>query len=200
MTGSVTVVVVSPTADRGVLGEALKPPAFQVLWAADEEQALSLLAGASGDLALVDVAAPGLDGRRLLSQLKCDSRLWHVPVMIMADAADVDVVADCLEAGADDYVLRPLHPALVGRRIEAFAARRRFQHLEAEYVKIFQQQAADLKELTRDLGERVLHQVSERDRLERLRRFLPPELVDLTQAEGGAALASDAVESGTSHR
>lgn len=199
MIGTVTVVVVSPTADRGVLGDALAPPGFQMLWAAGAEEALALLAGARGDLALVDVAAPGLDGRRLLSQLKCDSRLWHVPVMIMADAADVETVADCLEAGADDYVLRPLHAALVGRRIEAFAARRRFQHLEAEYVKIFQQQAADLRELTRDLAERVLQQATERDRLERLRRFLPPELVDLT-TKGGVPLGTDAVGSGTAHR
>ncbi|MGH8999986.1 MAG: response regulator [Acidimicrobiia bacterium] len=191
------VVVMARDDDRGAVEAALGPGTFRVRWLADGKEALSLLAEEDCDLALVDLGMPGTDGRELLSELKCDSRLWHVPVFVIADATETDAVAHCLEVGADDYVLRPLHPALLARRVDTFLAKRRFHDLEAEYVKIFQEQAADIKELTRDLAQRVLHQAEERDRLERLRRFLPSELVDLTRGPSRAP-ARDAPRAGGS--
>lgn len=191
MDGTVTVVVVARAADREVLAGVLGPPGAQMVWANDAPEALVLLAGGRCDLALLDVGVPGVDALGLLAQLKCDSHLWHVPVMVIAGADEVDAVADCLEAGADEYVLRPLHPVLVRCRLEAFLARRRFQDLEAEYLKIFQQQATDFNELTRDLAQRARHQATERE---------PAELVDLTTGGERPGLETGPIESGAAHR
>src|SRR6185503_19093235 len=59
------------------------------------------------DLVLTDVMMPGLDGFELLRELRADERLKSVPVMMLSARAGEEARVEGLEAGADDYLVKP---------------------------------------------------------------------------------------------
>lgn len=60
------------------------------------------------DLILLDLNLPGLDGRAVLSDIKRDDELRHIPVcMLTSSAAEVDVL-ECYKLGANCYVVKPI--------------------------------------------------------------------------------------------
>ena len=101
---------------------------------------------------LLDLDGRPSDATAVLQQLKCDSRVWHIPVIVVGSPDDTDAVVQCIELGADDYLLRPLHPVLLNLRINTFLAKQRLQEVETEYIKIFEEQSADLHRLREELA------------------------------------------------
>ncbi len=91
--------------------------------AASGEEALGLLQPPP-DLVLLDIMLPGLDGLAVLESLKDNPATAAIPViMLTARGAEEDIVA-ALEAGADDYVVKPFSPRVLIARIEAVLRRR----------------------------------------------------------------------------
>src|SRR5204862_2459191 len=90
-----------------------------VALAGDGRQALELLRRRPFDLVLLDVIMPQMDGFQVLRQLKADVALRHVPVIMMSAFSETDGVARCLELGAEDYLPKPVNPALLRARIGA---------------------------------------------------------------------------------
>jgi response regulator RpfG family c-di-GMP phosphodiesterase len=103
---------------RATLARGL-PPQTAVVEAAGGRVALERVAAQPIDLILLDFAAPEVDGPELLTQLKADPRFWHIPVIMIVTVAQCDGVASCLEAGAEDYLCEPYHPALLRIRVDA---------------------------------------------------------------------------------
>jgi two-component system response regulator RegX3 len=98
---------------RLALVTALEQNGYQVIEAADGEQALALFADRSPDLVLLDIGLPRQDGFSVLKQIRLTS---DVPVIFLtARDEEVDRVVG-LELGADDYVVKPYsHRELVAR-------------------------------------------------------------------------------------
>lgn len=92
---------------------ALRRYGYEVHAAVDGDDGLARFRELRPDVAVVDVALPGLDGVSLLQRIRAESR---TPVLLISARTDpVDVVLG-LEAGADDYVTKPLDlPVLVAR-------------------------------------------------------------------------------------
>jgi adenylate cyclase len=102
--------------------------------------------------------------------------------MITASGEQEKVTA--LEAGADDFVQKPFNQAELLARVASLV------RIKA-YHDTIQQQAAELAEWNRTLSERVQQQVTDLERLGRLRRFLAPQVADLiVSAEGETLLES----------
>jgi len=98
---------------------------YQVLEAADGEAGLAAARAHHPDLILCDVMMPGMDGLALCQALKNDETLCTVPVMLLtARASDDDAVVG-LAAGADDYVAKPFHAAVLRAKIANLIAARR---------------------------------------------------------------------------
>ena len=98
---------------------------YHVLEAADGEAGLAMARKAQPDLVISDVMMPRMDGYALCRALKADDALRTVPVVLLtARASDEDAVAG-LEAGADDYVAKPFHAAVLRAKIANLIAARR---------------------------------------------------------------------------
>jgi len=88
----------------------LRAADFQVLQTFTGEEALERASIDRPDLILLDLMLPGMSGLEVCAKLKGDTATRKIPVTIVsARGADADVVAG-LEAGADDYIIKPFHP------------------------------------------------------------------------------------------
>ena len=108
-----------PAAREG-LELALRRLGYGVRCAVTGEAALDGLSGAPADVVVLDVMLPGLDGLEMCRRLR---RRSEVPViMLTARGGDLDIVGG-LEAGADDYVVKPVEPRVLDARIRAVLRR-----------------------------------------------------------------------------
>jgi signal transduction histidine kinase len=73
----------------------------------DGHAALAAIRRRPPDLVLSDVMMPGLDGFALLRALRSDPSLRSIPVVLLSARAGAEATAEGLEAGADDYVVKP---------------------------------------------------------------------------------------------
>lgn len=136
-----TVLVVDDTpANLGVVLESLGSAGFRVLMAESGERALELLARQAVDLVLLDVIMRGLDGFATFAEIRRHAAWSDIPVLFMTAVDDPAQKVRALEAGAVDYISKPVHPpevlARVRTHLELRAARRELQRknaaLEAE--------------------------------------------------------------------
>ncbi|MFI0978416.1 response regulator transcription factor [Streptomyces sp. NPDC021093] len=98
----------------------LRRHGYDVDTAATGEEALALLAGPGGDkveLAVLDLMLPGLDGFEVCRRIRARSATLPV-IMLTARGDDWDIVTG-LEAGADDYVVKPVTAPVLEARIRA---------------------------------------------------------------------------------
>ena len=94
-------------------------PGCVIITATSAEQGLKLAAGSQIDLALLDVQMPGMDGLEMCRQLKGHDTTKHVPVILMtAHRTSTDLRVRGLEAGADDFISKPVDNAELGARIK----------------------------------------------------------------------------------
>ncbi len=82
------------------------------------------------DLVLLDMMMPIMDGFELLQHLRNDPRLSLVPVLMISGVDQEDSIARCIEAGADDYLMKPVNPIFLRARIGACLERKRLRDLE----------------------------------------------------------------------
>ena len=70
------------------------------------------------DLVVLDVVMPVLDGRTTIEEIRSDSRTMDLPILILTSTEHVDLVAQCLEAGGNDYLVKPVDPRLLYQRVQ----------------------------------------------------------------------------------
>ena len=83
------------------------------------EQALARCHQAPVDLILLDFALPGLGGLEVCRQLKTDDATRSTPVIFITAHLDPEIEAQCWDAGAVDFVVKPLHPRTLANRVRA---------------------------------------------------------------------------------
>lgn len=89
-----------------------------VLTASDGEEALAVCARTQVDLVLLDVMMPGLDGYAVCRRLKADPATRDIPVVFVTGHSDVVSETLGLEAGAVDFISKPINPAIVRARVK----------------------------------------------------------------------------------
>ncbi|MBT5557200.1 MAG: response regulator, partial [Halieaceae bacterium] len=95
--------------------------------------ALTTLATTRVDLVLLDLVMPGTDGREVLARIKSDQKLRAIPVIMISGRQDMDQIIDCIQVGADDYLLKPVNAVLLTARIKSGIERKRWHDKEASY-------------------------------------------------------------------
>lgn len=99
---------------------ALRHQGYRVDSAPTGEQGLRLVRGQLPDVVVLDLMLPGIDGFEVCRRLRA---LGNLPIiMLTARGDDFDVVGG-LEAGADDYVVKPVQPRVLDARIRAVLRR-----------------------------------------------------------------------------
>ena len=95
--------------NRYALSSYLDMLEMKVMTANDGEAALNLLrTGKSVDLILLDIMMPVMDGYEMLKVLKEDQKLKDIPVIAVTARAMKGDDAKCIEAGASDYIPKPI--------------------------------------------------------------------------------------------
>lgn len=115
---------------RAYLASLLEPHA-DVIVCADGEAALAVLEANDVDLLVSDVMMPKLDGFGLIARIRASTTLRHLPVMLLSARAGEEAKVEGLQAGADDYMVKPFAAnellARVRRQLDLGGERRQHQ-------------------------------------------------------------------------
>jgi class 3 adenylate cyclase/CheY-like chemotaxis protein len=172
-----TVLVVDDQpANVRLLEAILSPRGYDVLTASSGEQALELLADKDVDLVLLDIIMPGIDGYEVCRRIRDQVDTAYLPVVMVTASGDEQKVK-ALEAGADDFLTKPINQNELLARVASLARIK-------DYQDTIKRQAAELTAWNQELESRVESQVSQLQRMNRLRRFLSPQLAELIVDSG----------------
>lgn len=93
---------------RSILTAILSDLDFEVEQAEDAERAAQLVATDHDfELALVDWNLPGMNGLELVRHIRANPALSGVRLMMVTTETEIDRVREALEAGADEYIMKP---------------------------------------------------------------------------------------------
>ncbi|HET6294731.1 MAG TPA: response regulator [Kribbella sp.] len=172
-----TVLVVDDQAPNVRLLEAiLAPRGYDVRTASSGEEALQAIATDDIDLVLLDIVMPAMDGYEVCRRIREQVDTAYLPVVMVTASGDEQKVK-ALEAGADDFLAKPVNQSELLARVASLARIKRYQ----DTIK---RQADELTAWNQELESRVQNQVSQLERMSRLRRFLSPQLAELIVDSG----------------
>lgn len=118
MTARILVVDDVP-ANLRLLEAKLRAEYFEVALAASGPEALALSAAWAPDVVLLDVMMPGMDGYEVCRRLKSQQSTSHIPVVMVTALVEQSERVKGLEAGADDFISKPVDTALLLARLRA---------------------------------------------------------------------------------
>ena len=106
-----------------MLQDRLTAAGYQVVVAYSGEEALARLRSATPDLILSDVVMPGINGYELVLRLRQHPATANTPVIMLTSKGGIQEKVAGFEAGADDYLVKPVDPTELELRIRALLAR-----------------------------------------------------------------------------
>ena len=163
--------------NRDILLMRLGTHGYDLVQAADGEEAIEVARKSLPDLILLDVMMPKLDGIEATKRLKADQTLPFMPIILVTAKADTKDVVAGLDAGADEYLTKPVDQISLVARVKSML---RVKELHDKVAA----QAADLASWNKTLEQRVADQLKQIERSDRLKRFLAPQIADLILSEG----------------
>lgn len=98
---------------RQTLRQILKAAGLTSEEAPDAETASRMVVEKPFDLVILDVNLPGRDGVTLCEWIKANPATKHIPVIMCTGVSEKSVVVRAVRAGAADYIVKPLEPAVV---------------------------------------------------------------------------------------
>jgi len=143
---------------RDVLKLTLAEENYDVTEASDGEEALKIISSKPFDLVLLDFKMPKMDGRQVCMKVKKDLLLRHLPIIMVTGKGEISDKVDGIDAGADDYIVKPFEPKELLARIRMIV-RRTERDLEANPLTRLPGNVSILNELTRRLKNKALFAV-----------------------------------------
>jgi adenylate cyclase len=154
-----------------LLADILQARGYAVLTAANGAEALARIELDAPDLVLLDVMMPGMSGYEVCRKLRDNPATAMLPVVMVTALDPGPERVKGIEAGADDFLTKPIHQPEILARVRSLLR-----------IKALHDQ---LTELNQHLEARVAEQVSQLERLSRLKRFFSPALAEAI-VNGGA--------------
>jgi class 3 adenylate cyclase len=164
-------------ANVDILRARLASHGYDLVTAADGEEALAAAREHLPDLILLDVMMPKLDGIEVCRRLRADSSMPFIPIILVTAKTDPKDVVAALEAGGDEYLTKPVDHASLVARVKSML------RIKALHDQV-QEQAAQLQHWNRTLEQRVAEQLAQMESLGRLKRFFSPQLAELILSGG----------------
>jgi type IV pilus assembly protein PilB len=98
---------------------------LSVLVAPNGRQGLEMALAELPDLIVSDVSMPEMNGMEMVRALRADPRSAHIRILMLTSESSVESETQGLEAGADDYILKPVEPRRLAARVKALMGRSR---------------------------------------------------------------------------
>ncbi len=128
------VLVADDNADmREYLTDLLRAHGYEVTGVTDGQQALEAIRVQLPDLVISDVMMPRLDGLQMLTALRRDPRTGALPVLLLSARAGQEASIEGLQAGADDYLVKPFAAAELLARVRANVELARLRNHQARW-------------------------------------------------------------------
>src|ERR671919_942563 len=178
MTDKAKILVVDDSADIvEILADLLEANDYAVCTAGTGLEALAQIEREQPDLLLLDVLMPNLTGYEVCRKIRENPATVFLPVMMLTGVdANLERIKG-IEAGADDFLSKPpSHPELLARVRSLIRIKQLHDTVQA--------QMEELSQWNKTLETRVQEQVTQLERLERLKRFFSPHLAELIVAGG----------------
>jgi diguanylate cyclase (GGDEF)-like protein len=103
---------------RRQTADLLEDLGFTVEQVKDGIEAVPVFCRVKPNIVLVDMMPPGMDGFSICSQLRKHAQGRYVPILMMTTLEDVDSINRALEAGATDFITKPINWAMLRHRIQ----------------------------------------------------------------------------------
>ncbi|MBP6602654.1 MAG: response regulator [Verrucomicrobiales bacterium] len=130
--------------NRDILERLLTPHGFRLAFAVNGLEVISRIASDDFDAVLLDIQMPEMDGFSVLSHLRETGVLRNTPVIVITGLQGEQDAVRCIENGAEDFLSRPIRPALLMARLSASLEKKRLRE------KVFEQHFTP--ELARELA------------------------------------------------
>lgn len=134
-----------------VLEITLSEENYEILKAGDGEKALEIIKSTPLNLVLLDYNMPKMNGRQVCAQVKKDILLRHLPVIMVTGKGEVSDKVGGIDAGADDYIVKPFEPQELLARIRMIL-RRTERDLEANPLTRLPGNVSILNEFNRHIA------------------------------------------------
>ena len=182
MSAQPKILVVDDTpANVKLLVDVLTAKGYAVSAAVNGEEALAKVAAETPDLVVLDIMMPGLSGYDVCRSIRANPATALLPVVLCTSLDPQQERVNGIEAGADDFLSKPINRPELLARVKSLL---RVKSLQDE-VRL---QAAQLAEWNERLELRVREQLSQLERLGRLKSFFSPQLAEAIVAGGGEEL------------
>jgi sigma-B regulation protein RsbU (phosphoserine phosphatase) len=131
--------------NRELLSRHLERQGHEVRAAADGLAALDLLRSERFDVAIIDVMMPGMNGYQLLERIRAEEALKGVHTIVISSLEDTQIIARCIQLGAEDYLPREFEPVILKARIESCLEKKRMKEEQELYVSALLEAQEKLK-------------------------------------------------------
>ncbi len=122
---------------RELLSQVVRTYGCEAIAAEEGAEALAMVRQDEPDVVLTDVVMPGMSGLELCRAIKDDISIAHIPVIIVTSLSEKQHMLEGIEAGADEFLTKPIDPQEVGLRIgNAISAKRLFEDLRKNYCRL----------------------------------------------------------------
>ena len=98
----------------------------------NDQSALAAIRSTPPELVLLDILMPQTDGHEVLNHMRRENLLHQIPVLVVSAVDDQNSIARCIEAGADDYLIKPFNQVLLRSRITGSLEKKRLRDQEKE--------------------------------------------------------------------
>jgi len=121
------------------LARTLEGAGYSVSQADGGRIALDMLRSGAFDLVLLDILMPEVDGFQVLREMKDDTVLRGVPVIVISALEEMDSVVRCIEMGAEEHLPKNFNPVLLNARIGASLEKKRLRDEVVEQLKFIRE-------------------------------------------------------------
>lgn len=119
---------------RSLLKRRLAMYGHEVIAAANQQEALKILADHQVDVIFLNMFLNGVNSAGLLEKLKSNSDYQNIPIIMISSDDDTELLVKSIEAGAEDYLVKPLNQTILRARLSNCIARKEAYDKELQYL------------------------------------------------------------------